>query len=197
MNSDIFNDESSAYIPNAAPVFESDLDIQRLLPPHSIEAEQAVIGGLLLANDRWDDVADLLTDTDFYRADHRHIFRAMQLLVDAEMPLDVVTLIDKLGNLELLEKTGGLPYLAELALNTPSAANIRAYAVAVQEKSLSRQLLLAANHIEKITRNPDGRAAADIIAEAERQLIDIAEGRAKEGGPQDINPILKASVEQI
>lgn len=179
------------------PLYEEELDLQQLLPPHSIEAEQSVIGGLLLANDKWDDVADLLTSTDFYRNEHRNIFRAMELLVESDKPLDVITLHDKLQNLDLLESVGGLPYLAELAHNTPSAANIRAYAHAVQEKSISRKLLVTANNIERITRNPEGRSARNIIEEAERELQQIAENRAKEGGPKEIKPILKNTIEQI
>ncbi|NRB41880.1 MAG: replicative DNA helicase [Pseudomonadales bacterium] len=177
--------------------FEEELDLQHLLPPHSVEAEQSVIGALLLANERWDDVADIITSDDFYRPDHRQIFRAMELLVEGESPIDVVTLADKLHSIDELDTVGGLPYLTELAHNTPSAANVRAYGKVVQEKSLSRELLLTANHIEQITRNPEGREASDLIAEAERQLIAISENRAKEGGPRDINPILKATVEQI
>ena len=177
--------------------FEEELDLQKLLPPHSIEAEQSVIGGLLLANERWDDIADLVTADDFYRPDHRTIFRAMELLVEAESPIDIVTLSDKLRSLDELDQVGGLPYLAELAHNTPSAANIRAYARVTQEKSLSRELLLTAHHIEQITRSPEGRDAGDLIAESERLLISISENRAKDGGPKEINPILKSTVEQI
>ena len=177
--------------------FESELDIQRLLPPHSIEAEQSVIGGLLLANDRFDDVAEFLTSDEFYRDDHRQIFRAMELLIEDDQPLDVVTLADKLANLEILTKVGGLPYLAELAENTPSAANISAYAKVVQERALSRRLLLTANTLEQITRNPEGRATRDIIDEIERELQNISENRAKEGGPRHINSVLKNTLEQI
>ncbi|NRB39314.1 MAG: replicative DNA helicase [Pseudomonadales bacterium] len=177
--------------------FEEELDLQHLLPPHSIEAEQSVLGGLLLANERWDDIADVITSDDFYRPDHRQIFRAMELLIEAQSPIDVVTLADKLQSIDELDHIGGLPYLAELAHNTPSAANIRAYAKVVQEKSLSRELLLTAHQIEQITRNPEGREASDLISEAERMLIAISENRANEGGPREINPILKATVEQI
>ena len=179
------------------PVFEEELDLQQLLPPHSVEAEQAVIGGLLLANERWDDIASLLAADDFYRDEHRQIFRTMELLVEEDKPLDVVTLADKLQSLDILVKVGGLPYLAELAHNTPSSANIRAYARVVQEKALARQLLLTAHRIEQITRNPEGRQINDILLEAERELIQISEGRAKEGGPRNINPILKNTIEHI
>ncbi|CAA0082677.1 Replicative DNA helicase [BD1-7 clade bacterium] len=187
---------------NAEPLsppsqFEEELDLQTLLPPHSMEAEQAVIGGLLIANDRWDDVADLITSEDFYRKEHRQLFQAMVSLVESEHPIDVVTLADRLQTHDALESTGGLAYLAELAHNTPSAANIRAYAKVVQEKSVSRKLLLLSNHIDDITRNPEGRAADDIIAETERELNAITENRANDGGPRSVNPILKNTVENI
>ncbi len=190
--------------PNNIPEFEEELDLQQLLPPHSIEAEQSVIGGLLIENGdqndrraRWDNVADLLGSEDFYRNEHRQIFRAMELLSESDTPIDVVTLQDKLQSLDLLEKSGGLSYLAELAKNTPSAANIRAYAQVVHEKALYRQLQLLANNIEHTTRNPDGRSAHEAINETERKLIEITENRSKEGGPQAINPILKKTVDQI
>ena len=154
MDSTIFDD---------IPEYEEELDISRLLPPHSIESEQSVIGGLLLANQRWDDVASILTTEDFYRQDHRNIFRAMELLVDSQQPIDALTLADKLHSLNLLENSGGMAYLAELAHQTPSAANVMAYARVVQEKSLARKLLLAAHDIETMTRNPEGRDVKDII----------------------------------
>ena len=188
---------------NNIPEFEEELDLQQLLPPHSIEAEQAVIGGLLKANDRWDDVADLLTSEDFYRSEHQKIFRAMEQLVhdhndpDSKIAFDVVILQNKLQNLDLLDSIGGIAYLAEIAHSTPSSANIRAYANDVHEKSLSRKLLLSASNLERITRNPEGRAAKQIIEEAERELLNIAENRSKEGGPQEINPILKSTIDQI
>lgn len=177
--------------------FEPELDLSQLLPPHSIEAEQAVIGGLLLDNDRYDSVADTVASDDFYRAEHRNIFRAMELLVEDSQPIDVVTLSEKLNNLNLLDKVGGLPYLAELAENTPSAANIRAYAKVVHEKSLTRKLLLTGNNIEQLVRNPDGRNASEIIEEAERQLIEISEAGAKGGGPRRGRDVLSNTVLNI
>ncbi len=177
--------------------FEEELDFQQLLPPHSIESEQSTIGGLLLANQYWDDVASLITADDFYRQEHRDIFRVMELLVDAQQPIDALTVVDKLQSLDLLEGSGGMAYLAELAQQTPSAVNVVAYAKVVQEKSLARKLLLTAHNIEKITRNPEGREVKEIIEEAEKQLQNIADGRAKEGGPRLIDPILKSTIEQI
>lgn len=179
------------------PDFQEELDLQSLLPPHSISAEQAVLGGLLLANEKWDDVASLIDSRDFYHRDHASIFRAMELLVETNKPLDIITLQEKLHNLNLLESIGGLPYLAELAHNTPSAANILAYAHEVQEKALSRKLLVTAHKLEQITRQPEGLDARAIIETFERDLQAIAEDRAKEGGPRNIKPILKNTIEQI
>lgn len=179
------------------PDFEDEIDLGKLLPPHSLEAEQAVIGGLLIANDRFDDVADLVTPDDFYRQEHKQIYAAMQALVEADSPLDVVTLSDRLTNLNQLESIGGLGYLAELAHNTPSAANIRDYAAVVAEKSASRKLLLLSNQLETVTRSPEGRSVTDIVAETEKALQDISDNKQAEGGPRAINPILKSTVDQI
>jgi replicative DNA helicase len=177
--------------------FEQELDISQLLPPHSIEAEQSVIGGLLLANDKIHEIRDKVAADDFYRDDHKQIFRAIELLDKDSFPIDVVTLANKLKDLEVLERVGGLPYLAELAENTPSSANIQAYAKVVQERALSRKLLITANLIEQITRNPEGRSSEEIIAEAENELRKINEARAKDGGLQHVDPILKNAVNQI
>lgn len=184
--------------PNAAnDEFESELDLQQLLPPNSLEAERAVIGGLLLANNKFDDVADLVTANDFYRKEHRLIFGCIEELIAADSPIDVVTLSDRLNNLEQLDAIGGLGYLAELAHNTPSAANIRAYAKVVQEKSAARQLLVLSNQLESNTRNPEGRNIVDIVAETEKALNDISDSRKEDSGPRSVNPILKNTVDQI
>ncbi|MCY4044158.1 MAG: replicative DNA helicase [Cellvibrionales bacterium] len=184
--------------PNAAnDEFESELDLQQLLPPNSLEAERAVIGGLLLANNKFDDVADLVNARDFYRKEHRLIFGCIEELIAADSPIDVVTLSDRLNNLEQLDAIGGLGYLAELAHNTPSAANIRAYAKVVQEKSAARQLLVLSNQLETNTRNPEGRNIIDIVAETEKALNDISDSRKEDSGPRAVNPILKNTVDQI
>ncbi len=185
------------HAPVLQPAFEEDINIQHLLPPHALEAEQSVIGGLLIANDRWDDVADLVIAEDFYRKEHRLLFTAMQELTAIESPIDIVTLSDRLTNLDQLHEVGGLAYLAELAHNTPSAANIRNYAKVVQEKASARKLLLLSNHIEQITRNPEGRNILDIVSEAEKTLNDISENKQDDNGPRYVNPILKSTVDQI
>lgn len=182
---------------NSNSDYESELDVQSLLPPHSIEAEQAVIGGLLLANQYWDDVAALVASEDFYRQDHRNIFRTMELLQADDQPIDALTLSDKLHSLDLLEKSGGMVYLAEIAQQTPSAANVTAYARVVKEKSLSRQLLVLSNRMEEVTRNPEGRAVKDIVEELEKELALISDGRDKNEGPKELSTVLRSTVEQI
>lgn len=167
------------------------------MQPHSIEAEQSVLGGLMLANDAWDGVAELVVSSDFYRPAHRQIFRQMARLVDANQPIDVVTLADALDNSAELDGAGGLGYLAELAKNTPSASNIRAYAKVVNERSNLRSLIEAAQGIAESGFNPEGRSSGELIDEAERMIMQISEQGPKSGGPQEVNPLLKKAVDRI
>lgn len=175
-----------------------ELDLADLkMPPHSIEAEQSVLGGLMIANEAWDKVADMVNEGDFYRADHRHIFSAMAELVDRQEPIDVITLSENLNNRQLLEDIGGLAYLAQLAKETPSAANIRAYAQVVRERSSLRQLIAAANKIADSGYKTEGRGSDELLDEAERAIMQISEERPKQGAPEPINPLLKGAVEKI
>jgi replicative DNA helicase len=175
-----------------------DLDIAQLkVPPHSVEAEQSVLGGLMLANDAWDRVADLVSEGDFYRPEHRLIFRRMTRLVEAGQPLDVVTLADALANADELDQAGGIAYLAELAKDTPSAANVRAYATAVRERANLRALIRAAQTIADSGFQPEGRSSGELIDDAERRIMQISEERPKTGGPEAVNPLLKKAVERI
>ena len=167
------------------------------MQPHSIEAEQSVLGGLMLANDAWDNVAEIVVAADFYRPDHRLIFRQMIKLVEQNQPIDVVTLADALDNSADLDKAGGLAYLAELAKNTPSAANIRAYAQVVSERSNLRSLIQAAQDIAESGFSPEGRNSTELIDEAERLIMQISEQGPKSGGPQEVNPLLKKAIDRI
>lgn len=167
------------------------------VPPHSVEAEQSVLGGLMIANEAWDNVADQLAPEDFYRGSHRQIFTQMIKLVEADEPIDVITLSEALNANDQLEQAGGLPYLAGLANNTPSAANIRAYANVVRERSSLRSLINAANDIIDSGYNTDGRGSDELLDEAERKILQISEERPKLGGPQAVNPLLKGAVERI
>ncbi|OUS26748.1 replicative DNA helicase [Gammaproteobacteria bacterium 45_16_T64] len=167
------------------------------VPPHSLEAEQAVLGGLMLSNSSFDDVSELITEIDFYRRDHRLIYRAMTQLVAESKPFDVVTLGEVLDNSGLLEEASGMAYLAELAKNTPSAANIKAYADIVRERSVMRQMIEVSNEIAESAFAPDGRSSAEILDEAERKVFAIAEQGNKQGGPVGIKDILKVTVDKI
>ena len=165
--------------------------------PHSIEAEQSVLGGLMLENNRLDAVLEVVSENDFYRQDHRVIFRMMLNLQEAGQPLDVITLSEELHKHDQLDRVGGLGYLVEMANNTPSAANIVAYAKIVRERSTLRQLIDAAQEISKSSMNPAGLDSDDLLQLAEKRVAEIAEDRPKEGGLVGVNDILKATVQKI
>jgi len=153
------------------------------IPPHSIEAEQAVLGGLMLDNAAWDQIADKVNEEDFYRRDHRLIFRATHELVEKGSPCDVVTLAEWLDKRGELDNAGGLAYLGALARDTPSAANIRAYADIVRERSVLRQLIRVGTDIANNAFQPDGRGSKELLESAEQQVFRIAEqgGRSQQG----------------
>ncbi len=167
------------------------------VPPHSIEAEQAVLGGLMLDNNAWERVLDQVSDGDFYRHDHRLIFRAVARLAERNQPFDVVTLSEQLDNEGQLPQVGGLAYLAELARNTPSVANIKAYAQIVRERATLRQLIGISAAIADSAYNPEGRGANELLDEAERKIFEIAEARPKSGGPIGVNDILTKAIDRI
>jgi replicative DNA helicase len=139
----------------------------------------------------------MVSDGDFYRPEHRLIFRRMAQLVEAGQPIDVVTLADALNHADELDRAGGFGYLAEIARNTPSAANIRAYAIAVRERSSLRALITAAQAIADSGFHPEGRSSAELLDEAERRITQITEERPKSGGPEPVNPLLTRAVERI
>ncbi|MFL0798120.1 MAG: replicative DNA helicase [Cellvibrionaceae bacterium] len=165
--------------------------------PHSIEAEQAVLGGLMLADKQFDAVAEILAPADFYSADHRLIFEVMAQLSGEEKPLDLITLEGALDNKGVLQQVGGLAYIGDIARNTPSAANLLSYAQAVKERSTIRSLIRAAGDISQSGFNPDGRSADHLIEQAERAIQTIAEGRPKDGGFFGVNDLLKQAVDRI
>lgn len=166
-------------------------------PPHSIEAEQSVLGGLMLDNNTWDTVSEVLLEDQFYRPTHRMIFRTMQKLIDDGRPIDVVTLSEELDRTAELEQAGGLEYLVSLARNTPSTSNIRAYSEIVRDRSLLRQMISVANEIADSAFHPGGRASDEILNEAEQKIFQIAEDRPNQGGPEPVNPLLKRAVDRI
>lgn len=176
----------------------ADQDMEDLkVPPQSLEAEQSVLGGLMLDELAWDRVAEAVAEVDFYRQEHKLIFRVMAKLVGEGRPIDVITLSEELSRIDELEAIGGLAYLGELAKNTPSASNITSYANIVRERAILRQLISVANGIADSAFHTAGRSSADVLDEAERKVFEIAEARPKEGGPLSVNPILKKAVERI
>jgi replicative DNA helicase len=167
-------------------------------PPHSIEAEQSVLGGLLIDNAAWDRIADLVGVPDFYRQDHKLIFGAISRLVDTGKPADAVTVYEALRNSGKADDAGGLVYLNTLAQNTPSAANIRRYAEIVRERSVLRRLVTAGDEIATSALNPAGRDTKQILDEAETKVFQIAEEGARgRQGFQEIQPLLTKVVERI
>lgn len=168
------------------------------LPPHSIEAEQSVVGGLLLSERAWDDIAGSINEDDFYREDHRLLFRGLADLADTGKPRDLVTLTEWLRQRDLLEKAGGATYLGNLAADIPSAANIKAYAEIVRERSIMRQLIRAGDQITTSGFNPEGQTADDLLGTAEKEIFAIAERGRKGGeGPVGLNALLTKAVNQI
>ncbi|MDO9090799.1 MAG: replicative DNA helicase [Burkholderiaceae bacterium] len=156
---------------------------QLRIPPHSIEAESSVLGGLLLDNAAWDRVGDLLTDSDFYRYEHRLIYAAVGGLINATKPADVITVYEQLQGLGKAEEVGGLAYLNSLAQYVPSASNIRRYAEIVRERSILRKLVSASDEIATNAFNTQGKTVDRILDEAEQKIFNIGEegSRMKQG----------------
>ncbi|WP_460733443.1 replicative DNA helicase [Lysobacter tyrosinilyticus] len=178
------------------PAFQTrrDKSIDQLrVPPQSVEAEQAVLGGLMLAPDAWDRVADRITDSDFYRRDHQLIYRAIRELAEKNRPYDAVTLGEWFESMGLSEQVAGGAYLIELAATTPSAANISAYADIVRDKAILRQLIDVGTDIVNNGFQPEGRDSGDILEEAERQVLAIAQ--ANSTGKQDFTAVTQALAE--
>ena len=168
------------------------------VPPHSIEAEQAVLGGLMLENGAWDQIADRVGEEDFYRHDHRLIFRAIADLAERSSPFDVVTLSEWFQSRGELETVGGLAYLGTLAKDTPSAANIRAYADIVRERAILRRMIEVGTAIADNGYNADGRDSKELLDDAERRVFEIAErGARAQQGFRSIKSLLKNTVEHI
>jgi replicative DNA helicase len=168
------------------------------LPPHSVEAEQSVLGGLLLEASALDKISDLMTDDDFYRQEHRLIFRQIVRLSEQAKPVDVITVAEALEIAGELDKVGGLPYLGGLAQNVPSAANIRRYGEIVRERSIMRKLAEVGSDIASSAYNPTGRDAAQLLDEAESKVFEIAEAGSKgKQGFVAMPPLLSQVVERI
>lgn len=168
------------------------------VPPHSLEAEQSLLGGLMLDTAAWDQVADVLVADDFYRADHQLIFAAIGALVEDRQPCDAVVLSEYLDNRGELEKVGGLGYLATLANESPSAANVRAYAKVLRERSMLRALISAGNEIAGSALSTEGRSASELVDAAERRVFEIAEkGQRANAGLVPLKSLLPAVIDEI
>lgn len=167
------------------------------VPPHSVDAEQAVLGGLMLDNAEWDNVSDILLSEDFYRSEHQLIFATMMSQSEASSPIDVVTLVEALNSRNQLDEAGGLDYLSELSHNAPGTANILAYADIIRERAVLRRLITVANNIADTGYNTGGKKAAEILDEAEQQVFNIADERPKDAGPVAMNPLLASAVDRI
>jgi replicative DNA helicase len=176
-----------------------DAEVARLrVPPHSIEAEQSVLGGLLLDNLAWDRAADLLTDGDFYRHEHRLIFAAVGTLVGASRPADVITVFEQLQQHGKAEEAGGLQYLNALAQSVPSAANLRRYAEIVRERAILRKLIAASDEIATTAFNPQGRPVPQILDEAEGKILKIGEeGSRQRQGFQGIDKLVVSLIDRV
>ncbi len=180
-------------IPTADPQLEAIK-----LPPHSVEAEQSVLGGIFLDTTAWDKIADLITEQDFYRFEHRLIYRHIARLTDHAKPVDVITVAESLESNAELDKAGGLAYLGSLAQNVPSAANIRRYAEIVRDRSIMRKLAEVGSEIATSAYNPGGRDASQLLDEAESRVFEIAEsGERGRQGFIPIPPLLVKVVERI
>lgn len=180
-----------------APLVDQEIASLRV-PPHSIQAEQSVLGGLLLDNSAWDRIADFISEVDFYRYDHRLIYQQIQKLVSAGRPADVITVFEALTTLGKAEEAGGLAYINELALNTPSAANIRRYAEIVRDRAMLRRLVSVSDEIATNALNPQGKEVKQMLDEAESKIFAIAEEGARGNqGFLALQPLLTQVVERI
>jgi len=179
--------------------FDRDQAYEALkIPPNSIQAEQSVLGALMLDNQTWDSIADKVGESDFYRKDHRLIFSTIEKLAEKQIPFDVITISETLESIGELENAGGLSYLGLLAKDTPSAANIVTYANIVRDRSVLRQLIHVGTEISDSAFNTEGRETADLLENAEREVFKIAEQRQRgQGGFMPIRSLLAKAVDRI
>ncbi|PMB54512.1 replicative DNA helicase [Coxiella endosymbiont of Rhipicephalus microplus] len=178
------------------PLRQKHKDLPPKIPPHSQEAEQSVLGALMLDNRAWDRIIDRITAKDFYRSDHQAIFEMMTYLIDQRKPLDVLTISEALKAKNRLN-TLGEAYLYELAKNTPSAANIVAYADIVRERAILRQLIEVGTDIAHDGFNPDGRDIKELLDKAEQRVFNITESRSRGAGPVPISTLLLKATDRI
>jgi replicative DNA helicase len=189
----------SAVLSDASDDYGQDAQVAQLrIPPHSIESESSVLGGLLLDNAAWDRVNDLLTVSDFYRYEHRMVYAAVGSLINASKPADVITVFEQLQSQGRAEEIGGLVYLNSLAQYIPSAGNIRRYAEIVRERAILRKLVAASDEISTNAFNPKGRAVAAILDDAEQKIFNIGEeGARTKQGFQAMDSLVVALLDRV
>ncbi len=181
----------------AEPSRDAPAPAKLKVPPHSIEAEQSVLGGLMIRNEAWDTIAEKIKPRDFYRPDHQIIFEVMAALANDLQPLDVLTVAEALQSRRLADRVGGIAYLAELAEETPSAANIGAYADIVRERAVLRQLISAGSGIAESAFEPEGRPSEDLLDAAMKAVFDISDETLQGDGPLQVAPMLTDAFERI
>ena len=183
---------------SVTPINRDELAESLKIPPHSVEAEQAVLGGLMLDNGGWEKIADSVTEIDFYRHDHRLIFAALSRLAEESKPFDVVTLAETLNAQGELDNIGGIAYLGTLATHIPSAANIKTWATIVRERSVLRQLIGVANGIAERAFHPKGQRVDELLDEAEQQVFNIADQVARQRfGFIGMNELMTRTMDRI
>ena len=177
----------------------NDESLEKLkIPPHSIEAEQSVIGSMLIAPDSWDKVAEIVIESDFYNRSHQVIYQSILKLLANNQPVDVITTSEHLEQHDMLDEAGGFAYLAELAKNTPSAANVVSYAKIIKERAIVRELIGVAHEIAEVGYNPEGRDSADVLDMAESRVFEIAEKRTGENeGPRNVESVLGKTIDRL
>jgi replicative DNA helicase len=189
----------SAVLPSYEEDTFPDQQVAQLrIPPHSLEAESSVLGGLLLDNSAWDRVGDLVTDSDFYRYEHRLVFAAIAALINSSRPADVITVFEHLQSLGKADEVGGLAYLNSLAQYVPSASNIRRYGEIVRERAILRKLVTASDEIATTAFSPKGRPVAQILDEAEQKIFHIGEeGSRMKQGFQSMNSLVVDLLDRV
>ena len=181
----------------AEPAPTAERPVRLKVPPHSIEAEQSFLGGLMLDDNAWLKVTDTVAADDFYRPSHRVIFSVMADLANLNQPLDIVTLSEALSSRSLLDKAGGAGYLVELVEGTPGASNVVAYADIVKERATLRRLISAANDIADSAFQTEGRSSAEVLDQAEQLVFEIGEGRGNESMPQRVGDVTEAVAHRL
>ena len=189
----------SAVFSSIEELSSKDRQVAQLrIPPHSIEAESSVLGGLLLDNSAWDRIGDMLQDGDFYRYEHRQIFASLTALINTSRPADVITVFEHLQGVGKAEEIGGLAYLNALAQYVPSASNIRRYAEIVRERSILRKLVSVSDEIATQAFNPQGKQVSQILDEAEQKVFSIGEeGSRMRQGFQAMNTLVVSLMDRV